>query len=82
MKQYCRYCANAVLIGDLEFYCEIKQKEYRESKGKRLNKCRDFEFNPLDLYSPGYTFREYKPRGDYKKRNKSIELEQVEMSID
>ncbi len=82
MKQYCRYCANAVLIGTYEFYCEIKQKEYGESKGKHLNKCKAFEFNQVDLYSPGDTFREYKPRGEYKKHEKSDDLEQIEMKME
>ena len=81
MKQYCRYCSHANLVGDYEFYCEIKNKVYGEAKGKHTNKCKDFEFNQVDLYSPYYTFREYKPRGEYRKRNAKVSdsLEQIEI---
>ena len=82
MKQYCRYCNNANLIGEYEFYCQVKNECYGEAKGKRVNKCKNFEFNPYDLYSPGDTFREYKPRGEYKKHEKSDDLEQIEMKME
>jgi hypothetical protein len=72
MTQYCRYCFYAVNYEDT-LICMAKAPcgnngaghQYPLEKAKRVNHCRSFEFNPLDLLSdnPDGSFREYKPRG-------------------
>ena len=56
MKQYCRYCAYCV-YGDVA-YCEVHNETMSEQKAKRVNKCKDFVFNELDVF----TMNKYKPR--------------------
>lgn len=61
MTQYCRYCNNMV-CGDAN-YCSVRQECYSDAKIKRANKCKDFEFNPIDaLYENenGYIPRQNK----------------------
>lgn len=77
MKQYCRYCANAIDY-DSTLICEAKApcgndgagRGYDMEKAKRLNKCKHFEFNPNDLL--GQTsdgrFRQYKPHKAHKNK--------------
>ena len=72
MKQYCRYCANALDYNGeaTDFICMAKApcgnngagQFYKASKAKRPNKCRYFEFNPMDVFYTTYGEREYKPR--------------------
>jgi hypothetical protein len=89
MKQYCRYCANA-LDYDGMMICEAKApcgkngagRGYNIEKAKRLNKCKHFEFNPNDLLgqTPGGGFRQYKPRGEYKSKvQQAKEMGQISM---
>ncbi len=84
MKQYCRYCANALdYNGECEdFLCEADApcgnngcgRFYPASKAKRLNRCKHFVFNPNDIFSaaPDGSFRQYQPRGPYKPRAEQI----------
>ena len=69
MKQYCRYCANMVW-GD-SFYCEKKKKCFSESTVKSINKCKYFEFNPLDVLDID---KEYKPRKPKDNLNMKLDL--------
>lgn len=72
MKQYCRYCANALDYNGeaTDFVCMAKApcgnngagQFYKANKAKRPNKCRHFEFNPMDVFYTTYGEREYKPR--------------------
>ena len=48
MKQYCRYCSNCC-CGDI-CYCCVKKQTMSDEKAKRVNHCKDFEFNPLDVF--------------------------------
>lgn len=48
MNQKCRYCANCI-IGDVA-YCEVKNKTMSDAAAKRINKCAEFKFNPMDAY--------------------------------
>lgn len=48
MNQKCRYCANCI-IGDVA-YCEVKNKTMSGATAKRINKCAEFKFNPMDAY--------------------------------
>lgn len=57
MKQYCRYCTLCV-YGDA-VYCSKKEKTMSEEKAKRVNNCKDFDFNEIDVFNPE---RIYKPR--------------------
>lgn len=73
MNQYCRYCCDANLT-DCEdtFWCSMHKKEYAVSKAKRINKCKDFQFNPYDLFrmDENGNFKEYSPRLNKKKNDK------------
>lgn len=93
MKQYCRYCANALdYNGEAEdFLCSANAKcgdygagrFYKAEKAKRVNRCRYFKYNPLDVFYTTYGEREYHPRGDrmYCKVSKD-ESEQIEFFAD
>ena len=65
MTQYCRYCGHC-FVGNGN-WCEALEKELTDSQIKRVNKCRTFAFNPMDVYDPD---REYKPRKRYGKRQR------------
>lgn len=65
MKQYCRYCAHLV-YGDVCF-CEKKNWVKSYNSCKQRNKCKDFEFNPIDALAEN--LNGYKPR-----ENKQIEI--------
>lgn len=72
MTQYCRYCTY-MCCGDAN-YCSVRQKTYSDAHIKRPNKCRDFEFNPIDAIRMNrYGYRPRKP--------KQIESDQVEGQI-
>ena len=60
MKQYCRYCAHAH-YGDV-VYCDIKNIIIQETTAKRVNTCKDFGFNEIDVFSYGDLDKKYKPR--------------------
>ena len=64
MRQYCRYCVNANIVGDDIFYCSPKNEVYGIEKSKRVNKCKLWEFNENDLWrmDENGNFKTYKPR--------------------
>lgn len=74
MKQYCRYCANAIDYNGeaTDFICEADAhcgnngagKMYSASKAKRPNKCKNFNFNEMDVFgaNPDGSFKTYHPR--------------------
>ena len=57
MKQYCRYCAYCC-YGDIP-YCESKKNTMSEEKIKKVNNCKEFIFNEIDVLNPDHI---YKPR--------------------
>ena len=69
MTQYCRYCAHFV-TGNGN-WCEERGIEPSDERAKRPNKCKQFEFNPIDAFDIG---REYKPR----EKKEQIEQETME----
>ena len=92
MKQYCRYCANA-LDYDETLICEANApcgnngsgRGYSIEKAKRLNNCKHFEFNPNDLLgqTPDGGFRQYRPQGLHKsKAQKVFEAGQIVMEVE
>ena len=65
MKQYCRYCAEAVLTENEDvFFCEAKKLTRSAAGARRINKCDRFKFNPNDLLGQNAdgTFKQYKPK--------------------
>ena len=73
MNQYCRYC-NHCHYGDF-CYCDVKKRTMSDKKAQRVNRCKDFEFNPLDVFcpydedgKPNY----YKPQKHTKKERNEI----------
>ncbi len=87
MKQYCRYCSWAFdYNGEAEdFLCMAPApcgnnkagKFYDASKAKRPNKCKHFDFDPMDVFYTTYGEREYKPRAPREKP----EGEQMKMGV-
>ena len=69
MRQYCRYCFHAVAYEDEWYWCEQKNECYHMKKSKRVNRCKQFEFNENDLWrcDENGNFEVYKPRGEYRK---------------
>ena len=57
MKQYCRYCSNCI-VGDA-VYCETLKMTMTEEKAKRVNQCKHFIFNEIDVFD---LEKRYKPR--------------------
>ena len=73
MKQYCRYCSHAH-YGDV-VYCDVKNDTMSDESAKRVNKCKDFEFNELDVFCPydeNGNSCVYKPREKKAKRQLSL----------
>lgn len=60
MIQYCRYCSYCC-YGDV-VYCEKYKKTMAEERAKRVNKCKDFEFNEIDVFNPDHTYKERKTK--------------------
>lgn len=68
MKQYCRYCANCVLVDEDVCYCEESRKTFWCAKARRVNKCKNFVLNKLDVFNIEHT---YKPIEDRQKQGKA-----------
>lgn len=58
MVQYCRYCSH-MYCGDSN-YCEVNECCFSDSVIKHTNKCRCFDFLPIDAL--GENERGYMPR--------------------
>lgn len=69
MKQYCRYCSHCV-YGDA-VYCEVLNNTMSEKKAKRVNKCKHFELNEIDVFNINKT---YKPKQTKKKEAEQTKL--------
>jgi len=61
MKQYCRYCSNIHRTGYTRLWCDAKEEMRTESSCKTVNNCKDFSFNPLDVFDDNLK-KTYKPR--------------------
>lgn len=82
MLQYCRYCANAIdYNGEGEdFICLAKApcgndgagRMYDAKKARRVNKCKHFEFNELDVFFTSKGERVYKPNKTASRRLQSL----------
>lgn len=59
MTQYCRYCSLAVLNDDDLIYCEARKEIRDRKKIVNPNRCKRFEFNPVDVLNEE---KDYKPR--------------------
>ena len=72
MIQYCRYCVHAIdyngeatdfiCLADAPCGANGAGRSYTAAKAKRPNRCKSFEFNPMDVFWTTYGEREYKPR--------------------
>ena len=49
MTQYCRYCSLASLQDDDLIYCEARKEIRDKKKIVSPNRCKQFEFNPVDV---------------------------------
>ena len=91
MKQYCRYCANAIDYNGegKDFICLAKAecgnngagRFYTAEKAKKVNRCKWFRFNPLDVFYTTYGYREYKPHGMHKRRQQRTNEKIHQISI-
>lgn len=73
MKQYCRYCANCVQVDEDVCYCEKSRETFWGDKAKRVNKCKDFVFNEIDVFDLDRT---YKPIESRRKAKKSAGIQE------
>ena len=88
MIQYCRYCTQAIDYNGeaTDFICNADApcgnngagRMYPAKKAKRTNKCKHFEFNPMDVFLTTYGERYYKPRSKGGDEN----YEQLKMALD
>ena len=69
MKQYCRYCC-ACCYGDA-VWCHIKKKTMSEEQAKKVNNCKEFVFNEIDVFDPNH---KYKPRDNKEKNYEQLSL--------
>lgn len=72
MKQYCRYCANAVLIDEELAYCEEKHIQRSKQNCVTANNCKHFVFCELDVFD---TDKKYQPKKVRKSIGSQIKLE-------
>ena len=66
MKQYCRYCSNCSMCVDC-VCCDVKDKYMDYKQAKRVNNCKHFEFNPIDVFDLTSTYKPRKKK-DYKQQ--------------
>ncbi len=71
MTQYCRYCNNFVTGNGS--YCELYEKEMSDESAKRTNKCKGFEFNPMDAFAEN--LNGYQPRKPKRKDGEQIKMQ-------
>lgn len=72
MKQYCRYCANAVLIDEELAYCESKHETKHKKKCTTVNNCKHFAFCELDVFD---TDKKYQPKKVKNSAGSQIKME-------
>ena len=65
MKQYCRYCIH-LHVNNFP-YCDIKEKGLSESRCKKPNDCKDFDFADCE---PEYQDAFFEHTKGYKPRDK------------
>lgn len=67
MHQYCRYCSRAVQIEDDDIYCSAREQTYSAGYAKRVNSCKSFDFNRMDVFDPDnrYQPQEHRNPEDY-----------------
>ena len=83
--QYCRYCSHALDYNGeaVDFVCTANAecgdygagRFYSANKAKARNRCKHFDFNPLDVFYTTYGEREYKPR---KEKQPSGQIKLIE----
>lgn len=71
MKQYCRYCTYSNLVDDDIVYCSIFNVTMKKQNAVCVNHCKEFEFNPMDVFNPDHV---YKPRTGTGKNYKQTKL--------
>lgn len=82
MKQYCRYCSNCNWVDESAdgkeqvCYCSISHNTFSGAKAKRLNKCKHFNLNPIDVFD---LERTYQPRLPYSERKEKPKFTQLSL---
>ena len=66
MKRYCRYWSNCI-VGDA-VYCEALNKTMSEEKAKRVNHCKEFVFNEIDVFDLKKRYKPRKAKKDIQRR--------------
>ncbi|MEG2383789.1 MAG: hypothetical protein RSB39_09400 [Oscillospiraceae bacterium] len=57
MTQYCRYCSRANQVDDGLVYCGAKNSVMNAAAAKRVNKCKAFELNEIDVFDLNKTYQ-------------------------
>lgn len=63
-RQYCRYCAHAVVTTQDTCWCEELKKEVSERTAKAKNACKSFTLCERDAYDPTRIYRPERRRID------------------
>ena len=77
MNQYCRYCANAYLQGDDMIWCKPKDEIRVDGQIKRLNRCKLFEFNEMDVLDIEHIYKPKPPKVIYVSQYEQSSLEGI-----
>lgn len=62
MKQYCKYCSNASPYGDSYCWCDVKNKMIGEASASKVNNCKSFDFNEMNVFDIGQIYKPRSPR--------------------
>lgn len=75
-KHYCRYCCSCSQIEDGFYACNVKEIILKESTIKTETNCKDYCYCDLgDCVDSEHFGKPYRPKGQYKKHDKSIKIE-------
>ena len=74
MKQYCRYCTLCTQVDDDICYCEKSRGTFRGTKARRVNNCKDFVFNELDVFDIEHKYKPVESKKSPKRTGTQLSL--------
>lgn len=74
MKQYCRYCALYNQVDDDICYCSESKQTFSGAKARRVNKCKSFLFNEIDVFDLGHKYKTMEDRKQPQKTGHQISI--------
>lgn len=74
MKQYCRYCAYACQIENDMCWCNKRGFTMKKTEASRLNKCKDFGFNEIDVFNIEHRYKPREKRNNDNQNDKQLSI--------